>query len=366
MASRSIRQVFGSRPLWLIIAAASLVPALLNAFTTYLTSRFVGRGTADWGAVVFAVALWLSFGALTPITYVLAHQYPLKREAIGRTILAHLIGAAVLCIAWSSAGVALALLLNRRPPQETFLRYYVYWVLTNLPWAVFLYFTVLGCIYAFTYYREAREREAQQARLAAQLAEARLGALRMQLNPHFLFNSLNAITVLVRDQNTGDASHMLELLSGILRQVLQSGKRQHVTLDEELRFIEKYLAIEQVRFSDRLQVHWSIEPEVRDALVPEFILQPLVENAIRHGVAKRSEAGLIEITGKSSDGEMVLSVRDDGPGYRPVSDSGVGHANTRVRLETLYGKAGELLVLDAEGGGTLATVRFPLSRGPDG
>ena len=366
MASRSIKRGQGSRPLWLIIAAACLVPALLNAFTSYLTSRFTGRGSADWGAVTFAGALWLVFGALTPIVYVLARRYPLRREAIVSTVLAHLTGALVLCVAWASSGVLLALLLGRRPPQESFLRYYVFWVLTNLPWSVFLYFTVLGCIYAFTYYHEARERESQQVRLTAQLAEARLGALRMQLNPHFLFNSLNAITVLVRDENTRDAAQMLELLSGILRQVLQSGKRQQVTLAEELQFIEKYLAIEQVRFSDRLQVRWSIEPSVQDALVAEFILQPLVENAIRHGVAKRSEAGLIEITGRACDGEVVLSVRDDGPGYHPTSNTGVGHANTRVRLETLYGKAGELQVLNAEGGGTLATVRFPLRRRTDG
>jgi len=209
---------------------------------------------------------------------------------------------------------------------------------------MFLYFTILGCIYAFTYYREARERASQQARLTAQLAEARLSALRMQLNPHFLFNSLNDITVLVRDQNTRDASRMLELLSGILRQVLQSGKRQEVTLDEELRFIEKYLAIEQVRFSDRLQVRWSIDPDVRDALVPEFILQPLVENAVRHGVSKRSEAGLIEITGLESDGELVLGVQDDGPGCVAASNAGVGLANTRARLETLFGEAGRLEV----------------------
>jgi two-component system LytT family sensor kinase len=366
MASPSSRRVPGSRPFWLFIAAASLVPALLSAFTTYLNSRFVGRGSVDWVAVTFAGVLWLSFGALTPIAYVLARRYPPRRDAIARTVLAHLTGALVLCFTWTSAGVLLALPLHRRPPQESFLRYYVSWILLNLPWSVFLYFTVLGCIYAFTYYREARERESQQVRLTAQLAEARLGALRMQLNPHFLFNSLNAITVLVRDQNTGDASRMLELLSGVLRQVLQSGKRQHVTLDEELRFIEKYLAIEQVRFSDRLHVQWSVEVSARDALVPEFILQPLVENAIRHGLAKRSEAGTIEITGRTDNGEVVLSVRDDGPGYQPTSNTGVGHANTRVRLETLYGKAGQLQVLNAEGGGTIATVRFPLRSRTDG
>jgi LytS/YehU family sensor histidine kinase len=225
---------------------------------------------------------------------------------------------------------------------------------------------MLGCIYAFTYYREAREREAQQSRLVAQLADAKLSALRMQLNPHFLFNSLNAITVLVRDQNTRDASRMLELLSGVLRQVLQSDKRQEVTLDDELRFIEKYLAIEQVRFSDRLQVRLSIDSSVRNALVPEFILQPLVENAVRHGVAKRSEAGLIEITGRESNGKLVLSVRDNGPGYVAASNAGVGLANTRARLETLFGEAGRLEVLNAEGGGTIATLRFPSRRSVGG
>jgi two-component sensor histidine kinase len=350
----------------LLIAAASLVPALLNAFTSYMNSRFGARGSADWGDVIFFGSEWLFLGALSPITYVLARRYPLRRESAGRAIAVHFAGALVLCIGWASLGVSLSLLLKRYPTQEGLLRSYLGWSLTSLPWSVFMYFTILGCIYAFTYYREARERESQQARLAAQLAEARLGALRMQLNPHFLFNSLNAIAVLVRDQNTRDASRMLELLSGVLRQVLLSEKRQEVTLDEELRFIEQYLAIEQVRFSDRLQVRWSIEPKARDALVPAFILQPLVENAVRHGVAKLSEGGVIEVTARESGGDLVLSVRDNGAGYRPASDAGVGLANTRARLETLFGKAAQLQVVRAEGGGTFANVCFPLRRRDDG
>jgi len=362
MASRFINGAGRPRPFWLLIAAASLVPALLSAFTSYLNSRFSGRGGTDWGGVLFAGVLWLFFGALMPLVYVLARRFPLRRERIVRATLAHLAGALGMWFGWVSAGLILSLLLIRRPPEVPILRYYASLLLTNLTLCVFLYFAVLGCIYAFTYYREARDREAQQSRLAAQLAEARLGALRMQLNPHFLFNSLNAITVFVRDQNTRDAARMLELLSGVLRQVLQSEKRQEVTLDEELRFIEKYLAIEQVRFSDRLQVRWSIEPDVRDALVPEFILQPLVENAVRHGVSKRSEAGLIEITGLESDGKLVLCVRDNGPGYFAESAIGVGLANTRARLETLFGDAARLDVLNAEGGGTIATVSFPVRR----
>jgi len=355
---------FKSRQFWPIIVAGSVVLAAFNSFTVYLNSRVIGR--ARWNDVVFTAALWLVFAALTRIPYALARRYPLTGERLAHTLAAHFVGALIMSLCWTSLGVLLSLLLALRPTQVPFLRYYLSVLLTNLSLCMFLYFAVLGCIYAFSYYREVREREAQQARLAAQLAEARLSALRMQLNPHFLFNSLNAITVLVRDQNTHDAARMLELLSGVLRQVLQSEKRHEITLDEELRFIEKYLAIEQVRFSDRLQVQWSIDVSVRDALVPEFILQPLVENAVRHGVSKRSEAGLIEIVAASANGDLLLSVTDNGPGYIVGSESGVGLANTRARLETLFADAAQLDVKNAEGRGTVAIVRFPLRRRVDG
>lgn len=353
-----------SRPYWLLISLLCLVPAVLDALKSYLTS-LLGGGGVDWGGVVFAGSEWLFLGALTPITYVLSRRFPLRRDKILQAIIAHTTGAIALCIGWATLGLLLGLVLNRFPAQGNLLPDYINWLLTSLPWSVFMYFTVLGCVYAFTYHRESKEREAQQARLAAQLAEARLGALRMQLHPHFLFNSLNAITVLVRDQNMRDASRMLELLSGVLRNVLQSGKRQWITLDEEIRFLEQYLEIEQVRFSDRLRVIWSTEETVRDALVPEFILQPIVENAVRHGIAKRSEAGVIEISARELDGELVLTVRDNGPGYYPTPDVGLGLANTRARLETLFGDAARLEVINADDSGTIVTIRFPLRRASD-
>jgi LytS/YehU family sensor histidine kinase len=234
------------------------------------------------------------------------------------------------------------------------------WLLTTLPYGVFMYFAVLGCVYAFTYFVEAREREAQQSQLAAQLAEAQLGALRMQLHPHFLFNSLNAIGVLVRDQNTRDASRMLELLGGMLRQVLHGNKRLEVPLSDEVEFIERYLAIEQVRFSDRLRVRWAVDASVRDALVPEFILQPLVENAIRHGLANRADGGTIEVGAHGEGENIVLTVSDDGAGYDPRGDTvGVGLANVRARLQTLYGESGRLNIHRAPRGGTTVMLRFP-------
>ncbi|HSS21288.1 MAG TPA: histidine kinase [Pyrinomonadaceae bacterium] len=354
-----------SLPFWLVIAVATLIPASLAAVTTSLNFRLT-RGTVDWSTVASYSALWLFFGAVSPIIYFLAKRFPLKREVVWRNLAVQLGGVAVLCICWTLLGVLLAMILGRLPPHETFLKYYFSWLLVNLPWSVFLYATVFGCIYAVVYYREARERESQQARLAAQLAEARLGALRMQLHPHFLFNSLNAITVLVRDHNTEDASKMLELLSGVLRQVLQGEHRQEVTLADEINFLEKYLAIEQVRFSDRLQVRWSVAPETRDALVPEFVLQPLVENAIRHGVAKRAAVGVIEISAATTNGSLALSVEDNGPGYDPSAEAGVGISNTRARLKTLFGDAGKLELSSQAGSGTVATLTFPLRRSSDG
>jgi signal transduction histidine kinase len=347
-----------SRPYWLLIAAACLVPAFLDALRSFLNSKFVGNGRVDWGDVVFAGSEWLFLGALTPIAYVLARRFPLKQENRIRNLGIHFLGSLLLCFGWATLGIILGIVMSRYPAQKDLGRSYVSWLLTSLPWSVFMYFTVLGCVYAFSYYQEVRERETREARLAAQLSEAKLGALRMQLHPHFLFNSLNAITVLVRDQKTREASDMLELLSRLLRQVLQREHGELIPLRQELQFIEEYLGIEQVRFSDRLSVRWEVDEVVRDALVPSFVLQPLVENAVRHGIAKRAENGLIEVMAHREGRAVILTVRDNGPGYLRGSPEGVGLTNTRARLEALYGTDAELKI-ESDSEGTVAIIRLP-------
>jgi LytS/YehU family sensor histidine kinase len=183
----------------------------------------------------------------------------------------------------------------------------------------------------------------------------------MQLHPHFLFNSLNAVGVLVRDHNTVAASRMLERLGDVLRQVLRTDLPHEVTLAEELGFLEQYLAIEQERFSDRLRVHWAIEDRARAALVPSFVLQPIVENAIKHGIAKRADAGRLDITARIVDRYLELSVRDDGGGVSATqSVEGVGLSNTRERIRTLYGDDASLTLSTPPAGGTEVTVRIPL------
>ena len=354
-----------ARRFWLLISAACIVPAVLDALQTYMQGRLAGESRVAWGAIIFSGTEWLFLGALTPITYYLARRFPLRRETAVRTLFVHFIGSLVLCIGWASAGMALRYVLGQVGRRSTFGEQLVSWMLTSIPWSVFMYFAVLGCVYAFVYFSEAREREAQSARLAAQLAEARLGALRTQLNPHFLFNSLNAIAVLVRDQNTADASRMLELLGDVLRSALRADPRHEIPLSEELQFLEQYLAIEQVRFSDRLRVVWSIDDGVRRAHVPGFILQPLVENALRHGIAKRGEVGTIEIGARRVNDTLVLTVGDDGPGLSEIPPRlGLGLTNTRERLRTMYGDTASLAIDPAATRGTIATIRLPFAEAP--
>jgi len=350
-------------PIWFLILAAWLVPALLSGFDTYMQDRLEGHA-AEWRWVIFNGVDWLLYAVLTPVVFGASRRFPLKRPHIAGRVAIHIAGALAMCVAWAAMGTVLRLEMFPRAADLTVYKVwlgFVSWVFTTLPFGFGVYFALVGIQHSFFYFAQARERETQAARLAAQLSEARLGALRMQLNPHFLFNSLNAITVLVRDGNTGDASRMLELLSGVLREVLQTGRGHETSLKEELDFLERYLAIEQVRFSDRLRPRIAIDPAIARAAVPRFLLQPLVENALRHGVARRGDAGLVEIAGRREGEQLVLTVRDDGPGLEATAGSGggVGLSNTRERLEALYGERASLDVANAEGGGAIATVRLP-------
>jgi LytS/YehU family sensor histidine kinase len=215
-------------------------------------------------------------------------------------------------------------------------------------------------VYCAAYYARYRERELAASQLQGQLAHAQLQALRMQLNPHFLFNALNSISMLVRGGRSAEAVRMLAGLGDLLRGVLEEERPNEVPLREELNFLTRYLAIEQIR-ADRLQVRMEVAPELMDARVPNLILQPLVENAIRHGISRSSAAGLVEIGAWRENGSLLLSVRDDGPGLAAGAEGreGVGLANVRARLARMYGDQQGLEMENAEGGGTRVTLRLP-------
>ncbi len=356
-------------PHFALIFAAWLVPALLSAFDSYMQSR-LSNERAEWRWVLFNGIDWLLYAVLTPAVFRISRRFPLQRETLARRIALHIACALGMCVAWATLGQFLRLAIFYPAPgimTRRFWRGLEGWIFTTLPFGTGVYFALVGIEHALAYLAQARERETQAVRLSAQLAEARLGALRMQLNPHFLFNSLNAITVLVRDQNTAAASRMLELLSDVLRRVLRAEGSHETRLATELEFLERYLAIEQVRFSDRLRPRFEVEAAVRRAAVPQFILQPLVENALRHGIASRADAGLLEVKARRDGDTLVLTVRDDGPGLGPagLAASGVGLANTRARLAALYGDRASLEIANAAAGGALVTIRLPYHEAGD-
>jgi signal transduction histidine kinase len=235
----------------------------------------------------------------------------------------------------------------------------------HLPMGLF----VIMASNAYAYFLGMRERERKASDLARSLAEARLSALQMQVHPHFLFNSLNAIAVLVH-KDPHAAEETITNLSELLRVALSTRHQHEVTLAQELSYLECYLAIERIRFGDRLQVEWAIADDARAGHVPVLLLQPLVENAIRHGIERRTEdIGRVKITAAVRDRRLVMTVRDNGPGPQKTvagdrRGHGVGLDNTRARLATLHGVEAEVRLEAADGGGCLVTVTCPFFTQP--
>lgn len=239
----------------------------------------------------------------------------------------------------------------------------------------FTYFIVAALCFAYEHFLRSRQQEEQTQALQAELAQAQLQALRMQVNPHFLFNTLNAIAVLVRGGETSKAGRTLRLLSDMLRATFKGADVQMAPLREEIDLVERYLEIEEIRFGDRLRVEIEVDPDVSEVPVPYLLLQPLVENAVRHGIAPHAEAGVVRVSARptTTQGQkgVELVVADSGSGFPKdpetllAESEGVGLANTKRRLETLYGDAHTLELGTAAEGGARVTLQLPLDVGPD-
>ena len=231
-----------------------------------------------------------------------------------------------------------------------------------------VYALIVCAWHAWAYYRKYREREAQAAELAGRLAQAQLQALRMQLNPHFLFNTLHAVSALML-KDVVAANRMITRLGELLRLTLDTTDQQEVPLKQELEFLGRYLEIEKIRFDDRLAVRMEIEPATLDALVPNLLLQPLVENAIRYAIEPNTGAGKVEISAVRNNGQVVLQVSDNGNGdksqsARYLNDTsfkreGIGLSNTRRRLQQLYGERQSLQLKHCDAGGLLVSIVIP-------
>jgi signal transduction histidine kinase len=349
---------------WVLIASVWAVPALLAASETYLFWRLGGRNFPFWRAVVMEGPAWMIYALLTPAIFALGRRLPLQRPRFGRHLATHLAVSLAIGLIYAAIATLSTQAFSPMPRPMPFGRMVLAWYLSALPLTTLTYFGTVGAGLALEYFGEARRRETDAARLSAQLAEARLGALRMQLHPHFLFNTLNAITVLARDGETVAVTRMLTLLSDLLRDVLRTDASHLVPLEEELSFARRYLEIELVRFADRLRVRESVDEGMHRVLVPAFVLQPLIENALRHGIAPRGAGGVVEIGARvANDGSAELWVSDDGVGLPPdwngMDDYCIGLSNTMARIAELGDGTGRLTVARTAAGGTRSTVTLP-------
>ena len=346
-----------------MIAGVWLVPALLAASETYLFWRLGGRTYPFWRAVLMEGPAWTIYALLTPVIFALGHRLPPRRPHLVRNLAAHLAVSLSAGLLYATVATGTTTLFTPVPRPMSFGQMVLAWYLSALPLTTLTYFGTLGVGLALAYFGEARRRQIEASQLTAQLAEARLGALRMQLHPHFLFNTLNAVIVLARDNDTPRVAHMLTLLSDLLRDVLRTEATHLIPLEDELSFARRYLEIERVRFGDRLRVQEVVDENVRSALVPPFVLQPLLENAVRHGIAPRVAGGTVEIGARLADDRLELWVADDGEGLPPdwsgADDYGIGLSNSEARLAALPNGAGTLEITGAAGSGTRCVARLP-------
>ena len=360
----------------MIVSAAWLLPAAFAIVNRIAQVHLQGWEPATTRHLIFEGGDWFVYAFLTPGVFAVSRKWPLARPIGFRRLLLHLFFAVVFCVAWATCGQILRFVLTQIFAPELYEAAmqngaaqfwwqfgieWLSWIFTTLPFGAAVYLCMVGIEHATRYFIEAREREVQVARLSEQLSSARFAALQAQLNPHFLFNTLNTITVLVRDNDQRGAVRIIEHLSELLRRTLTRHRVNEVTLGEELELVQQYVAIERARFSDRLRPEFRIPDSLLPAALPSFALQHLVENAIRHGVARHPDAGLLLVTAERVEETLEIKVIDDGVGIDPTAEipSGHGIENTRERLRALYGDKASLEIDRREEGGTIATLRLP-------
>ena len=347
-----------------LLLVAWSIPAVLHVAMEVLSERRAGHFLAPWRLFIAAALPWYVWVPFTPLVMRLVRRRPLRRPVTVDSVWPHLALCAVITVlfvlAMRTARDAMGLAVG----DDSLWTIAVAWSLLTVP----TYAAVLGISHAVLYARRARDEALERALLAEQLTRAQLDALRVQLHPHFLFNALNTIAMLVRDRDADTAVRLIAELADILRELLRDQGETEVPLRAELDLVRRCLAIEQVRFGDRLTVDWLVHDEVLDALVPPLILQPIVENAIRHGIAHRTAPGTIRIEAAARGETLVLTVLDDGPigparsGPRvaALGGAGLGLANTRARMERMYGDRAYVRLARTDGCLTQATIVLPL------
>ncbi|HZR25189.1 MAG TPA: histidine kinase [Vicinamibacterales bacterium] len=334
--------------IWLGVFTGWTALALFFAVSSSLTYRSTGR-PGNWALSIERSLLeWWLWALLTPVVVWLARRFSFSRRRWMRALVVHVAAGIVIAVVKTQGDRAgFAWLTGMKP----------YLLVSTVALQFSIYLAIVAAAHGLVYYERSRERD----HLAARLADARLQLLSMQLQPHFLFNTLNTIAELVHDDPDG-ADRMIASLSDLLRKTLELGPAQEIPLGAELELLERYLDIQRARFGDRLRVGMTVGDDARAAAVPVLLLQPIVENAIRHGLAEHIAAGRIHIDAHRQGDRLVITVEDDGPGLPAAAaphKERVGLGNTRARLEALYGTDHRLELTNAVTRGARVSLEIP-------
>lgn len=325
----------------------------------YISSAKAGNEVSWMQAISWALGDWYVFAILSIPVIQLARRFRFESGNRTASLLAHLLGSACFSLAY----MVLRAWVGQWQSAASFAEAFKPLLVKTWHFNLLIYWVIVAVSQAFEYYRKYRERELRAAELEKRLVQAKLQALQMQLNPHFLFNTLHSISALMH-KDVEAADRMIMRLGDLLRAALEGSDTQEVELRQELEFLKRYLEIEQTRFGNRLTVKMDIAPETLEAQVPNLILQPLVENAIRHGIEPRSKSGRIELRAQRHNGALTLEVSDNGtglPGNQALRE-GVGLSNTRARLRELYGEAHQFELRPGADGGLMVHLCIPFRK----
>ena len=353
-------------PVRVIFSVATALGFFSSFAAFYFVSTFTDKKAAFGLLLMLNLGYWYTWVCLTPAILWLTRRFPFARANLKLSIPVHIIGVLVATSLHVVFAVALRMATYYAFGEslDSWLHEAQEMLFLNFDWEMMTYWTIVGVGTALRYMHEARARELSAAQLETRLVEARLHTLQRQMQPHFLFNTLNTISALMhRDVDAADA--MIARLSDLLRMSLQRVGVQEVPLKEELDFLSKYLEIEQTRFRDRLTVVFDVQAETLHALVPNLLLQPLVENAIKHGIGPRPTPGQIAVRARVNGALLELDVQDNGVGLSAARltdfNRGVGLSNTRSRLDQLYGSLHRFEFRQPAEGGLLVSIAIPMA-----
>ena len=366
-----------SRPRWMLVLLCALAVATVLGWSSvafvYFGMNAFGRSYPLGRAVLSGLMDWYFWAAVTPLVFWLGQRVRLERSPWVGAVGVHLAAGATVALAEILTVTLVGRWAGMTSTGGPFRDAYVRLILQYFHFNFIIYWVIVAAAHAARYYASFRSRELEAARLRSELAQAQLSALQMQLQPHFLFNTLHTIAALVREGRAGAATDTLAGLGELLRRTLGDGDRHETPLADELGFVQGYLEIERTRFSDRLAVSYDVPVEAMEAMIPRMALQPLAENAIRHGIARDPEARRVAIRARRAGGRLRLEVENDGPPWEGDGSggsdggitfgngvgNGVALANVRARLGRLYGAAWRLDLSPAGAGGTLAILEIP-------